>query len=80
MSYKKLKRLLEYLDPEHWLEAMEEVGVIGSCVPGLHVTCRCNGEKSSIISFYTQRTENHLHIIIDRPLERTADVGSPFKE
>jgi CYTH domain-containing protein/8-oxo-dGTP pyrophosphatase MutT (NUDIX family) len=27
------------------MEAMEEAGVIGSCVPGLHVTCHRKGEK-----------------------------------
>jgi CYTH domain-containing protein len=28
------------------MEAMEEAGVIGSCLPGLRMTCRCMGEKT----------------------------------
>jgi 8-oxo-dGTP pyrophosphatase MutT (NUDIX family) len=28
------------------MEAMEEAGVIGSCVPGLHATCHRKGEKT----------------------------------
>jgi len=31
------------------MEAMEEAGVIGSCVPGLHGTCRRKGEKTLYI-------------------------------